>query len=112
MRSAFKFQIMTGKYLITTDAWFYAPDGKQYKSVWGNVEIVSDAILGIKTNVRSSNWFAKVGSEENHLIIAGCQIHYACKCKIVPNTHKVEDYTTNSEGVIEYNRPTAIYIAD
>lgn len=29
---------MTGKYLITTDAWFYAPDRKQYKSVWGEVK--------------------------------------------------------------------------
>jgi len=67
---------MKGKHLITTDAWFYGADGKQYKSVWGEVEIVSDAILGIKTNVRSSNWFAKVSGEKNHVIIAGCQIHY------------------------------------
>lgn len=70
---------MQGYYLITTDNWFIAPDGKQYRSVYGDVKIVSDSILGIKTNIRSSNWFAKVGTEENHVIIAGCQIHYAIK---------------------------------
>jgi hypothetical protein len=36
---------MKGKYLITTDSWFYAPDGKQYKAVWGEVSILSDSIL-------------------------------------------------------------------
>lgn len=37
---------MKGKYLITTDAWFIAPDGQQYKAVWGDVEIVTDEVLG------------------------------------------------------------------
>ena len=31
---------MKGKYLITTDAWFIAPDGHSYKAAWGEVEIV------------------------------------------------------------------------
>ena len=76
---------MKGKYLITTDAWFYAPDGKQYNAVWGEVEIVSDSILGIKTNVRSSNWFAKVGTEHKHVIVAGCQIHSLPHSKLLDN---------------------------
>ncbi len=29
---------MEGKYLITTDAWFYAPDGLKYRGVWGEVK--------------------------------------------------------------------------
>lgn len=103
---------MTGKYLITTDAWFYGPDGKQYKGVWGEVRIVSDAILGIKTNVRSSNWFAKVGTEDNHVIVAGCQIHYACKSENKPNVSLTEDYTIEAGEVKNYNRPTSIYIAE
>jgi len=103
---------MKGKYLITTDAWFYAPDGKQYKGVWGEVEIVSDTILGIKTNARSSNWYAKVGSEENHVIIAGCQIHYACKSKNKPNTDLTADYTVDAGECKNYNRPTSIYITE
>ena len=42
---------MQGKYLITTDSWFLAPDGKQYKGVWGDIEILGDYMaMGIKTN--------------------------------------------------------------
>ena len=103
---------MTGKHLITTDSWFYAPDGKQYKAVWGEVTIVSDEILGIRTNTRSSNWFAKVGSEENHLIVAGCQIHYACRCEEMPNTELAPDYIIESGEIKNYERPTNIYIAE
>jgi hypothetical protein len=108
----YKQNIMKGKFLITTDNWFYAPDGKQYRSVWGEVEIVSDSILGIKTNVRSSNWFAKVGSDENHLIIAGCQIHYACKSEAKPNTERVDDWSNTTGKLEEYKRPSNIYIAE
>jgi len=102
---------MEGKYLITTDNWFIAPDGKQYKSVWGDVKIVSDAILGIKTNTRSSNWFAKIGDEENHVIIAGCQIHYAVRCEQQPHTGKVVEWSDNGGILTEYLKPTSIYIA-
>ena len=103
---------MTGKYLITTDAWFYGPDGKQYKAVWGEVIIVSDAILGIKTNVRSSNWFAKVGTENNHVIVAGCQIHYAIKSETKPNVELADDYQIEQGELKNYKRPTNIYIAE
>ena len=103
---------MKGKYLITTDNWFLAPNGNQYKSAWGEVEIVSDSFLGIKTNIRSSNWFAKVGSEENHIIIAGCQIHYACRSEQKPNTDLAFDYIIEAGEVKTYNRPTHIFIAE
>jgi hypothetical protein len=102
---------MTGKYLITTDAWFYAPDGRQYRSVWGEVEIVSDAILGIKTNVRSSNWFAKIGSNDNHVIVAGCQIHYACKSAKQPGTIFSDIIVTDGVRKTE-ERLYAVYIAE
>lgn len=103
---------MKGKYLITTDAWFYAPNGIQYRSAWGDVEVVSDSILGIKTNVRSSNWFAKVGTENNHVIIAGCQIHYAVKCDTEPNQGSAKDYSIENGEVKNYERPNHIYIAN
>ncbi len=103
---------MKGKYLITTDNWFFAPDGKQYRGVYGEVEIVSDAILGIKTNVRSSNWFAKVGTEENHVIVAGCQIHYAVRCEEKPRQGKVNDFSIENGEVKEYLRPQQYYIAE
>lgn len=105
---------MKGKYLITTDEWFLAPDGKQYKSAWGDVEVVGDELLGIKTNRQSTNWFAKVGSEDNHIIIAGCQIHYAIRCERKPNIDHVEDYNNagTEGGISMYKRPTQIYIAN
>ena len=102
---------MKGKYLITADAWFYAPDGNQYKSVWGEVEIVSDSVLGIKTNVRSSNWFAKIGSEEKHIIIAGCQIHYACKSENKPSIKSTEINVIDGISKTE-ERLYAVYIAE
>ena len=101
---------MKGNYLITCDNWFVCPDGRQYKSVWGNVEIVQDTFLGIKTNAHSSNWFAKIGTDESHIIIAGCQIHYAVKCN-KPNTKRVNDYMVNDQCV-EFERPTQIFIFD
>jgi len=103
---------MTGKYLITTDCWFYGADGKQYKSVWGEVEIVGDDILGIKTNARSTNWFAKISGEKNHIIVAGCQIHYAIKTDEKPNVDSVIDWTVESGEIKKYNRPSSIYIVE
>jgi hypothetical protein len=103
---------MKGNYLITTDNWFFAPDGGQYKSVWGNVEILEDSLLGVKTNRNSSNWYAKIGSEDNHVIVAGCQIHYALKSDIKPMNEIVNDHTTGESGIAHYERPTYIYIAE
>lgn len=102
---------MKGKYLITTDNWFIAPDGKTYRAVWGEVEIIQDEFLGIKTNRNSSNWFAKVGNKNNHVIIAGCQIHYAIRCEEKPNNNFVSDWQSNTDkGLIEFERPTQIWI--
>lgn len=103
---------MTGKYLITTDNWFIAPDGKSYRAAWGDVEIVDDGILGVKTNRMSANWFAKVGSREKHIIIAGCQIHYAVKCNDMPNTKATEDWQADANSFNTYQRPNCIYIAE
>ena len=104
---------MQGKYLITTDSWFYAPDGKKYKSVWGDVQTFEDNLLQIKTNRNSTNWYLQVGSEENHAIIAGCQVHYAVRCDDKPNTKKVKDNSYDAaNGLKEFERDTEIYIAE
>lgn len=89
---------MKGKYLITTDNWFFAPNGKQYRAAWGEVEILEDTFLGLKTNRNSTNWFAKVGSEDNHIIIAGCQIHYSIRCEEEPETAYVNDWYMDEIG--------------
>lgn len=68
--------IKVGKnYLITTERWFIAPDGEQYRSVWGKVKSILDSeeTLRIKTNRNSTNWYVEIGN----MIVAGCQIHYA-----------------------------------
>lgn len=101
---------MKGKYLITTDAYFIAPDGKQYTAVWGEVQILEDTVLGVKTNRNASNWYARVGSENNHVIIAGCQIHYAVKCETEPNTGPAEHWLFETTGVKIENTPTKIYV--
>lgn len=103
---------MEGKFLITTDNWFYAPDGKMYRSVWGQVEILEDTFLGVKTNSRSSNWFAKIGAEDNFVIVAGCQIHYACKSDNKPHIGIVEDYLIEGNEVKTKIRSGDIYIAE
>ena len=103
---------MKGKYLITTDGWFTAPNGRAYCAVWGEVEILEDTVLGVKTNRNSSNWYAKVGNEVNHVIIAGCQIHYAIRSEEKPNTEDVLDYSVVDKGFTSYERPTEIYIAE
>jgi hypothetical protein len=103
---------MKGKYLITTTDWFYAPDGVQYKAAWGNVELFDDSILGIKTNRNSVNWFAKVGSEDKHIIIAGCQINYSVRCEDKPNTEFALDWQGSAEKLNIFHRPSGIYIAE
>jgi hypothetical protein len=103
---------MKGNYLINTDNWFTAPDGCQYQAVWGNVEIVDDSILGLKTNRMSTNWFAKVGSEDKHVIIAGCQIHYATRCEDEPFTGPHTEWQADAaSGINIFNAPSRIYIA-
>ena len=106
-----KYKQMKGTYLITTDNWFFAPDGKQYRSAWGKVEVLGDSMLGIKTNARSANWFIQVGSTDKGVIIAGCQVHYAVICEEKPN---IEPYVLENvhEGkTILAPVHTRIYIA-
>ncbi|MBW2961281.1 hypothetical protein [Mesonia aestuariivivens] len=100
---------MKGKYLITTDGWFLAPDGQEYRAVWGEVEILEDNVLGLKTNRNSTNWYAKVGSQQTHVIVAGCQIHYAVKSEKKPSAEKSK--MTNGEGK-NYLHPSKIFFAE
>lgn len=102
-----------GKYLITTDDWFLGPDGKSYKAAWGSVEILEDAILGVKTNRNSTNWYAMIGSEERHVIVAGCQIHYAVRCDEEPDTSLgYEVSNADTERAATWMFSSAIYIAE
>jgi hypothetical protein len=104
---------MKGKYLITTDNWFYAPNGCKYKAAWGEALIFEDNVLGIKTNRNSSNWYIQLGEGEGAIIIAGCQIHYAVRCDKKPNDGAAHDWSYGNESELrEYQRPSEIYIAE
>jgi hypothetical protein len=104
---------MEGKYLITTDSWFYAPDGLKYRSAWGTINILDDSVLGLKTNKGSTNWYASIGGNGKEVVVAGCQIHYAVKCDNKPNVGKVEEFHYDTAGLEKLiNRPTEIYIAE
>jgi hypothetical protein len=95
--------------LITTDNWFYAPDGRQYRAVFGTIRGVKDAekILGIITNNRSTNWYIEIGN----MTIAGCQIHYVIKTDKC-NFDGVEEWERLEGETLIYKRPSSIYNAD
>jgi hypothetical protein len=106
----------TGKrMLITTDGWFYAPDGRQYRAVWGTPKVYKDEeTLGIKTNIRSTNWYIFVGSGEKGMIVAGCQIKYAIVCDAKPNDKGYDELRWHeASGASAQNRvDNGIYIAE
>ncbi len=99
------------KYLITTDNWFIAPNGRQYRSVFGTVKGINDAdsTLGLKTNRNSTNWYVIIGG----MVIAGCQIHYLVETEsIVPEGQEIVDFEFH-EGEVRFNTaPSRIYRAD
>lgn len=99
------------KCLITCDDWFYAPDGRCYKAVFGTVHAIVDAetALGIKTNRNSTNWYVAIGDA----IIAGCQIHYAVRTDTYnPEPDDKVEVDHNGERCITRNAVTRIYDAD
>lgn len=101
-------------FLLTCDNWFVAPDGRQYRSVWGRIEIYdSEKTLGVKTNVKSTNWYVIVGEQGKRVIIAGCQVHYACVCMDKPNTGRVQDekFVETAKENVSYDYRTMIYLA-
>lgn len=107
-------QIKAGEtYIIKSDSWFPAPDGESYTEVWGKVYIKSaEEVLGLKPNMRSANWYAIVGTEENHVVIAGCQIHSACFAP-KPPLNKTQKCWSMENGVLLVGvKPSSLYIAD
>ena len=75
-------------YLITTDGWFYAPDGHPYRAAWGKATIIpAKDMLGFNPT-RSTNWYARIGEGDKSVIIAGCKIHFAIQCEEMPKIRK------------------------
>lgn len=109
-------QFPGSKFLVTTSQWFYGPDGQQYRAAWGSIELYTDTgTLGIKTNDRSTNWYAVIGSGEKRVIVAGCQIHYAVVCMQKPFIGTIKDQirwveSKGENAVVDF--PNNIYIAE
>ncbi len=98
------------KALITTEGWFYAPDGISYRAVFGTVKGVlnSQDTLGVKTNARSTNWYVEIGN----MTVAGCQIHYAIKTDKCSNDKAPSWASSAADGLSEFKKPSGIYFAD
>lgn len=98
------------KALVTTDSWFLAPDGRQYRAAFGTVHGCKTAedTLGIKPNGRSTNWFLEIGC----LTIAGCQIHYAIRTDDCSNAPAQDWNSDAANGIKIYERPSSIFFAD
>lgn len=97
------------KVLITAENWFYGPDGKQYKGVFGTVKGVFDAekTLGVRPNAKSTNWYVQVGN----MVLAGCQVHYIIKtnqCEL----GNITDWNNHEGKVVLNETPSKIYNAD
>ena len=99
------------KALVTTDNWFYGPDGKSYRAVFGTIKGVRTAeeSLRVRTNARSTNWYLEIGC----VTLGGCQIHYIVRCEKA-NFGRAQEWTKNDQTgvVMEYERPSAIFDAD
>jgi len=97
--------------LLTTD-YFLAPDGKQYRAVFGTIKGVFDDkdTLGIRTNAKSTNWYVEIGN----MTIAGCQIKYAVKVTKdkVNFNGKIHEESWGNGTHVTFNRASLIYDAD
>ena len=98
------------KAIVTVDNWFFAPDGRQYRAVFGTVKAVRTAedTLGVRPNGRSTNWYVEVGN----VTIAGCQVHYVVRSDVC-SKEKTPDWASDPvKGCYEFDRPCSIYHAD
>lgn len=96
--------------LITTDGWFFAPDGNSYRAVYGEIKGVfkAEETLGVRPNAKSTNWYVEIGN----MTIAGCQIHYVVKTNSCNPGRSSGWSSDTSNGCKEYTIPCQIYFAD
>lgn len=74
------------KYIVTSDNWFLAPDGQEYRAAYGVCHLLKmEDVFGFTPQRPSTNWFMQVGEGDNMVMIAGCQIHYVVKCDKKPS---------------------------
>lgn len=100
------------KVLITTNNWFYAPDGMKYSAVWGTLKNIHEAkdVFGFTPNRNHANWFVEIGN----MIITGCQVNYCVICPTKPDFEKVKHamYGHGDGAYREFERMNEIYISE
>lgn len=102
-------EYLNQKVLLTTASWFYAPDGRQYKGVWGTLKAVQEVKekLGFVPNRSHANWFYEIGD----MVIMGCQVQVCIQTdQRPPDIGKGWDV---KDGVVmNFETPSPIYITD
>ena len=107
----YKSMIQNGKkYLVTTASWFIAPDGEEYRAVWGVAKCLeTKETFGFTPNRNHANWVYEIGDGDGKITIAGCQVLYAIQSD-KPPLLKTEMYTQEStKCTVPINK---IYLAD
>jgi len=97
-----------GKYLITLkNNGFYAPTGRKYFAVWGDVKIIDDELvenLVLIDEFNNRTQFLQIGDDEKCVIIKTKDIDGIVKCNDKPHSGKITD-------VNNVNRDTHVWIA-
>lgn len=101
------------KVLLSLHNWIFAPDGKQYRAIYGTLHSINESknIFGFVPSRNHTNWFAEIGN----MIIMGCQIQACIVCEKDPET-QITDFIVREHElavkVVEYDQPSKIYFAD
>jgi hypothetical protein len=101
--------LINKKVLITTSNWFTAPDGVNYKAVWGTLKSINEAgkTLGFIPNRAHANWYIEIGC----MFIMGCQALYVVQADEVL-TGDTKSWSLIEGKFSEYDKPTVIFNAD
>jgi hypothetical protein len=95
--------------IATCCEYFVAPDGKQYRAVFGTVRAIRTAkqTMGIDPGPRHTTWYIEIGC----MTIAGCRVLYAIKADTF-NRESTSDWVVEQGLCKEYSRPCIVFDAD
>ena len=96
--------------LITTDNWFYGPDAKSYRAVYGKLKNIKAAenLLGVKPGRTEATWYIEIGN----IVIAGCQVKYAIQTDKCDTLSDGCGWSSDAQhGCKTYSTPNPIYFA-
>lgn len=98
--------------LFTCNQWFTAPDGKDYKVVYGTLKAIlkTDDVFGFSARATAGhvNYIFEVGN----MVIAGCQVQYGVLCPTPPDFQTKPNWLAHEGKIIPYDRPNVIYNAN